>query len=160
MQEIVDGWHPAIAVTEQAQIWTLKWNRSFTPHFQLLAYLLSEVPRSPEQQIDFVISAGDLRDSMRAMSSKVGCADCWHHKDLIFSELLGCGILSLTPAKSLPTSWKRARVALLWKNRKRTRPITLPSGLWRAAPNACRLSFIRGCSLGNGTRMWEAHVAL
>ncbi|CAE7938872.1 unnamed protein product [Symbiodinium sp. KB8] len=99
LQEIVDGWHPAIAVTEQAQIWTLKWNRSFTPHFQLLAYLLSEVPRSPEQQIDFVISAGDLRDSMRAMSSKVGCADCWHHKDLIFSELLGCGILSLTPAK-------------------------------------------------------------
>ena len=134
---VEDGWHPAEAVREQARQWTEKWQRPFNPDLSIIDGVLAEVPRPAEHPIAFEFTAEALWESMRSMRSKTGGTDGWMPRDLLllprawyrWAARLWEAILRIG---RVPTSWCKARVVLLWKPQKRTRPITLLNAVWRA----------------------------
>ena len=135
--KVEDGWHPAQAVCEQAQLWAAKWQRPFNPDLSMIDGVLAEAPRPAAQTLSFEITAEALRESMQVMRSKTGGADGWMPRDLLllpmawyrWAAALWAAILRLG---RVPSEWRKARVALLWKPQKRTRPITLLNAVWRA----------------------------
>ncbi|CAE7541147.1 RE2 [Symbiodinium sp. CCMP2592] len=120
------GWHPAIAVKEQADEWLRKWK--------------------------------DLQRAMAAMRGKGGGVDGW-----LRSELLKLPLAWFRWAASLwnrilvigkvPAQRRKARVALLRKSRRRTRPITLLCSLWRAGTRVIQ------AQLGPWIDTWADHTA-
>ena len=135
--KVEDGWHPAEAICEQAQLWAAKWQRPFNPDLSMIDGGLAEVPRPAAQTLVFEVTAEALRESMQVMRSKTGGADGWMPRDLLllpmawyrWAAALWAAILRLG---RVPSSWRKARVVLLWKPQKRTRPITLLNAVWRA----------------------------
>ena len=135
--KVEDGWHPAQAVCEQAQLWAAKWQRPFNHDLSMIDGVLAEVPRPAAQTLSFEVTAEALRESMQVMRSKTGGADGWMPRDLLllpmawyrWAAALWAAILRLG---RVPSSWRKARVVLLWKPQKRTRPITLLNAVWRA----------------------------
>ena len=136
-EAIPGGWHPAAAVEEQAQIWVDKWSQPFEPDFGKIDTILEVVPRPAPCASTFGVTAEALRASMHAMRHKVGGPDDWRPSQLLrlpdlwwksaadlWNSILWLG--------RVPRQWKQARVALIWKSKKKSRPITLLCALWRA----------------------------
>ncbi|CAE7270798.1 hypothetical protein AK812_SmicGene40597 [Symbiodinium microadriaticum] len=94
--QVEDGWHPAEAVCEQAQLWAAKWQRHFNPDLSMIDGVLAEVPRPAAQTLVFEVTAEALRESMQVMKSKTGGADGWMPRDLLL----------------LPMAWYRWAAAL------------------------------------------------
>ena len=132
-----DGWHRAIAVRTQAEMWIDKWTAKGEPNLQAVAAVLSDIPRPQPVSLDFTLTGDDLRRATQAMQRKTGGPDDWQPTDLIhlprswFSWMARLWMAILRSGK-VPIGWKQARVALLWKSRQRTRPISLLNAIWRA----------------------------
>ena len=132
-----DGWHPAIAVRTQAEMWIDKWTAKGEPDLQAVAAVLRDIPRPQPVSLDFTLTGDDLRRATQAMQRKTGGPDDWQPTDLIhlprswFSWMARLWMAILRSGK-VPIGWKQARVALLWKSRQRTRPISLLNAIWRA----------------------------
>lgn len=47
LQQASGGWHPALAVREQAEVWTSTWSRPFTGNPDEIDEVLRDVPRPP-----------------------------------------------------------------------------------------------------------------
>ena len=137
LQQASGGWHPALAVREQAEVWTTTWTRPFSGNLDEIDAVLQEVPRPPPVDLQITIEADDLWRATSAMRGKAAGVDGWLPTELLqlpeawfrWAAQLWTQILR---SGRVPSQWKRARVALLWKTRRRTRPITLLCSLWRA----------------------------
>ena len=129
--------HPAIAVREQAKLWSDKWNADQCQDWSELSSLLQGVQRPQPCHTNMRVTAEQLLQNARAMVAKVGGADSWEARDLCRLPIgwwdFAAKIWNVAIAHgALPTAWCKAKVVLLWKKRGRTRPISLFSILWRA----------------------------
>ncbi|CAE7528081.1 pol [Symbiodinium sp. CCMP2592] len=120
--------------------------------------LVSEIPRPPAQDLHLVIEAEALMRATSVMRGKAGGADGWLPSDLLqlpiawfrWAAALWNRILA---TGKVPAQWRKARVALLWKKRRRTRPITLLCSLWRAGARVIQTQ------LGPWVASWADHTA-
>ena len=158
LQQASGGWHPALAVREQAEVWTTTWTRPFSGNLDEIDAVLQEVPRPPPVDLQITIEADDLWRATSAMRGKAAGADGWLPTELLqlpeawfrWAAQLWTQILR---SGRVPGQWKRARVALLWKTRRRTRPITLLCSLWRAGTRVLQ------AQLGPWIASWADHTA-
>eukprot|EP00439_Symbiodinium_sp_Y106_P001521 s14176_g1.t1 len=132
-----DGWHPAIAVRTQAEMWIDKWTAKGEPDLQAVAAVLRDIPRPQPVSLDFTLTGDDLRRATEAMQRKTGRPDDWQPTDLIhlprsWFSWYRAETYAILRSGKVPIGWKQARVALLWKSRQRTRPISLLNAIWRA----------------------------
>ena len=81
--------HPAIAVQEQAKLWSDKWNADQCQDWNELSNLLQGVPRPQPCQTNLCVTAEQLLQNARSMSAKVGGADSWEARDLCRLPLVG-----------------------------------------------------------------------
>ena len=130
IEKVDNGWHP-----EQAEIWSGQWNRPWSPVIPEIDRILSVVPRPDLSSTKFFFTAEALRASMSVLRQKTGGADDWKPSALLLlphSWWQGAAALwnAILKFQKVPHQWER--VALLWKSKKRTRPITLLAALWRA----------------------------
>ena len=131
------GWHPAVAVHEQAKLWEQVWTAGEPPDLEQVDRVLRAVARPPEVPVTFAVGAEELRCATLAMKHKAAGADDWLPCDLAalprawfdWAALIWDRILA---QGRVPSLWRRAKVALLWKSRRGTRPITLLNAIWRA----------------------------
>ena len=65
-----DGWHPAIAVRTQAEMWIDKWTAKGEPDLQAVAAVLRDIPRPQPVSLDFTLTGDDLRRATQAMQRK------------------------------------------------------------------------------------------
>ncbi|CAE7488209.1 unnamed protein product [Symbiodinium sp. CCMP2592] len=152
------GWHPAIAVKEQADDWLRQWQAPFAGNLNAIDNVLSEIPRPPAQDLHLVIEAEALMCATSVMRGKAGGADGWLPSDLLqlpiawfrWAAALWNRILA---TGKVPAQWRKARVTLLWKKRRRTRPITLLCSLWRAGARVIQTQ------LGPWVASWADHTA-
>ena len=122
---------------EQARKWTEAWTVKEPPDLTRVDRVLCSLPRTPEVSLCIVVGAEELRSATLVMKHKAAGADDWLPCDiaalprawfnwaaLIWDRVLAQG--------QVPSMWRRARVALIWKSRRGTRPITLLNAIWRA----------------------------
>ena len=136
--------HPAIAVNDQASLWSKEWNAAQGQDWTALSNLLQGVKRP------------QLLKNTRAMSTKVGGADSWEARDL---SRLPIGWWELAAAiwnraiehGKIPKAWCKAKVVLLWKKQGRTSPISLFSILWRSGAKALATNMRPWCE------SWQSH---
>ena len=133
--------HPAVAVKEQAKVWSEKWNSAQCQDWRELSCLLQRVQRPQPCKIHMHVTTVQLFQNAKAMSTKVGGADSWEARDLCrlpigWWELAAMLWNTAIARGALPNAWCKAKVALLWKKKGRTRPISLFSILWRSGARA------------------------
>ena len=148
--------HPAIAVQDQASIWTAKWNT--VPRLQKaeLVSMLHKVQRPQPCKISLRVEAEQLRTHTKAMTSKAAGPDSWEASDLAKLPLGWWEIAAALWNKaietgSIPSAWCKAKVILIWKKQGRTRPIALFSILWRAGAKALAAGMRPWCDT------WQSH---
>ena len=133
--------HPAVAVKEQAKAWSDKWNSAQCQNWSELSCLLQRVQRPQPCKICMHVTAAQLLQNAKAMSTKVGGADSWEARDLCrlpigWWELAAMLWNTAIARGALPNAWCEAKVVLLWKKKGRTRPISLFSIIWRSGARA------------------------
>ena len=148
--------HPANAVHEQASTWTKKWNSVQNHDWAELSNLLQGVQRPQPCKVTMRVTAVQLQQNARAMSSKVGGADSWEARDLVrlptaWWELAAAIWNRSLEQGRLPKAWCKAKVVLLWKKQGRTRPISLFSILWRSGARALATNMRPWCE------SWQSH---
>ena len=137
VEDVAGSWHPGVAVHEQASKWTAAWTVKDPPDLTQVDRVLSSLPRPPEVPLSITVRAAELRSATLVMKHKAAGADDWLPCDIaalprawfswaaqIWERILALG--------QVPSIWRRARVALIWKSRRGTRPITLLNAVWRA----------------------------
>ena len=148
--------HPAIAVHDQANLWTNKWNAVQGQDWTMLSNLLQGVKRPQPCQISMSVTAEQLLRNTRAMSTKVGGADSWEARDLLRLPIgwweLAAAIWNMAIENGkIPRAWCKAKVVLLWKKQGRTRPISLFSIVWRSGARALAANMRPWCE------SWQSH---
>ena len=148
--------HPAFAVQAQANTWSSKWNSESSQDWSALSRLLQGVQRPQPCQISMSVTANQLLQNAKAMSSKVGGADSWEARDLCRLPIgwwdLAAAIWNAAVARGvLPEAWCKAKVVLIWKKQGRTRPISLFSILWRSGAKALAANMRPWCN------SWQSH---
>ena len=148
--------HPAIAVQDQSNSWTTKWNTVPRVQKAELVTMLQKVQRPQPCQVTLRVNAVQLRAHTKAMASKASGPDSWEASDLArlplgWWELAAALWNKSIETGSIPSAWCKAKVVLLWKTRGRTRPIALFSILWRAGAKALAVSMRPWCET------WQSH---
>ena len=136
VSDVSDGWHPAVAVQDQAAVWAQKWRANSTPDHAAIDAILESVPRLSLANCHLVsLLTASARPcascGIKWAASMTGplVPSCACHSRGGREADLWTSILKLG---RVPRLWKDGRVALLWKTRKRTRPITACLGSWRS----------------------------
>ena len=135
VEDVVGGRRPGVAVREQAHKWTEAWTVKEPPDLTQVDRVLCSLPRPPEVSLQIAVGAEELRSATLVMKHKAAGADDWFFCDI---GLPSSGTASLI--RVMPSIWRRARVALIWKSRRGTRPITLLSAIWRAGARVIQSS--------------------
>ena len=137
VEDVGGAWHPGVAVHEQARKWSEAWTVKKPPDLTRVDWVLGSLPRPPEVSLSIEVGAEELRSATLVMKHKAAGADDWLPCDIAalprawfnWAALIWDRILAQGQA---PSIWRRARVALIWKSRRGTRPITLLNAIWRA----------------------------
>lgn len=152
------GRHPAIEVDRQARIWERKWATQCTasdpcPEFDRI---LGCVPRPASTDVEFEITPGMLRASLRSMQRKSSGPDGWDASALLqlpprwwqgAAHLWSC----VVEQSRVPEAWVRGRTALLWKPNGDTRPISILPFIWRCGAK------LLNQQLSVWTASWRCH---
>ena len=131
------GWHPAVAVQKAACDWTAQWSREALNDYASVDSILAGVSRPPACSSCLEFDAHELRKAMAVMKRKAGGADGWRPSSLLLLptawwQLAASLWRAVLQWCKVPSAWRHARVALIFKPNGSTRPITLLSALWRA----------------------------
>ena len=130
------GRHPAMQVDIQDAIWIQKWRRCDADTSAAVVEVLREVPRPPEVQVSFQISAPQLQAALRAMRHKSHGPDHWTAEALLLLPATWWDRLAALWQRVLelggpPRAWFWGRSSLIWKPNGATRPITVLPFVWR-----------------------------
>ena len=131
------GCHPAVEIDKQASIWNSRWEASDHAGVPGIAPFLAHIPQPGPCQIDFTFTADALRRAAARIKGKSPGPDAWTSEALTrlppawwqFAADLWNRAMAL---RRTPDAWTRGKTCLLWKDDRKTRPITVLPVIWRA----------------------------
>ena len=131
------GCHPAVEIDKQASIWNSRWEASDHAGVSGIAPFLAQIPQPAPCQIDFTFTAEALWRAASRIKGKSPGPDAWNFEALTrlplvwwqYAAELWNQVMAL---QRTPAAWTRGKTCLLWKDDRKTRPITVLPVIWRA----------------------------